>query len=75
MTDAGREKLTDQCNQFALRLRRIPRKAVRCEIYGTVAAVVDRAHALNIFRKVISPLIDANIAYEALNTLQERLDR
>ena len=68
------EKLMRQCNQFAGRMRQIPRKAVRCELYGTVHAVVDAKHVVNIFRKVVNPLVNPNIAYEAINILQDRLD-
>lgn len=67
-------KLTQQCNQFAGRMRAIPRKAVRCELYGTVRAVVDAKHVVNIFRKVINPSVNKNVAYEAINILQDRLD-
>lgn len=76
MTDAEKraEKLSNQCSDFALRMRRIPRLAVRCEVYGTVSATVDRRHALNIFRKVISAEVTPAIAYEAMCVLQERLD-
>lgn len=58
---------------FALRMNRIPRQIQRCEIYGTISAVVDQAHAKNIFRK-IDPLATQSEIYRAIVILQERLD-
>jgi len=59
--------------RFATGMRRIPRKALRCEVYGTVSVVVDRAHAINIFRKLF-PATNAQEHYIALMLLQDRLD-
>lgn len=54
-------------------MRDIPRKAVRCEIYGTITAAVDKTHAMNIIRKVV-PGITKTDCYTALCILQDRLD-
>ncbi len=71
----ARDRLSEDLVSFAWRMRTVPRKAQRCEIYGTVSAVVDRDHALNILRKAFPGYrIDAVIAYRAFNVLQERLD-
>lgn len=58
---------------FAQRMRRIPRKPLRCEFTGAVRAVVDERHARNIFKKV-APLASAAAIYDALAVLQDRLD-
>lgn len=59
--------------RFAASMDHIPRKAIRCEIYGTVTAVVDASHARNIFRKV-APAAASQAIYAALSILQDRLD-
>ncbi len=68
-----RQDMSDQASKFAHTMRSVPRKALRCEIYGTVSAVVDRKHAFNILAKVF-PGLTINEAYEALTILQDRLD-
>ena len=68
-----RPEMTDRAAQFAYNMRVIPRKAIKCEIYGTVTATVDRAHALNILKKVIAGLRNSE-TYDAMVILQERLD-
>lgn len=59
--------------KFAKSMRRIPRKAQRCDVYGTVSAVVDKRHALAIFRKV-APCATGPALYDAMVILQDRLD-
>lgn len=59
--------------QFAWNMRKIPRRAIRCEIYDTIRIVVDKRHATNIIRKVI-PTVTGPEIYDALVILQERLD-
>ncbi len=69
------ESLSNELQGFAYRMRSVPRKALRCEVYGTVTAVVDTDHALNIFRKVFPGYrVDKNVSYQALAILQNRLD-
>ena len=58
---------------FADRMNRIPRKVIRCEVYGTPRVVVDKRHATNIFLKVFPTATSVDI-YDALNILQDRLD-
>jgi hypothetical protein len=58
---------------FAQNMKRIPRKTARCELYGDVTVVLDRAHAKNILRKVY-PGASSAAVYTALCILQERLD-
>lgn len=73
-TDA-REHLSKDLEAFAWRMRQIPRKPLRCDVYGTVTATVDIDHALTIFRKVFPGYrIDKMVAYTALSVLQSRLD-
>ena len=62
-----------KAEQFAHRMTRIPRKALRCEVYGTVSVVVDQGHAKNILRKVVPTATSADL-YHALAILQDRLD-
>lgn len=59
--------------RFASTMTRIPRKVSRCEVYGTVRAIVDERHAHNIFRKV-APAATASAVYAACVILQDRLD-
>jgi hypothetical protein len=59
--------------KFAVRMRKIPRKVVRCDVYGTVAVAVDERHARNILRKVV-PTATSSEVYVALMIMQERLD-
>lgn len=59
---------------FAHRMGRIPRKAVCCEVYGTISVVVDRKHATNIFRKVFGHKATSAACCDALGILQDRLD-
>lgn len=68
-----RDRQDDRVVFFAWNMRRIPRKAVRCEVYGTVSAAVDERHARNIFAKV-APAASADALSEALSVLQHRLD-
>lgn len=69
------EKLSNDLEVFALRMRKIPRKAHRCEVSGEVTAIVDIDHALNIFRKVFPGYtITKTVAYRALCALQDILD-
>lgn len=70
---APRPEYAAQAVKFAQVMRRVPRRALRCDVYGTVSAVVDRAHALNILRKAI-PGLRASETYDALVVLQSRLD-
>ncbi len=59
---------------FAWRMKRIPRKAQRCQVYpDDVCAVVDQPHAKAIFKKLF-PTASGSATYDALNILQERLD-
>ena len=59
--------------RFASTMRQIPRTSVRCEVYGTVRAVVDERHVRNIFRKV-APAASQDAIYTALAILSDRLD-
>ena len=61
-------KVADFCSRMS-----VPRKALRCEVYGTVRAIVDKAHATNILKKVF-PTITSKDLYHALSALQNRLD-
>lgn len=63
----------EQVVAFAWRMRRIPRLAVRCVVYGTVSVAVDERHARNILRKVV-PQASSEAVYDALCAMQERLD-
>ena len=67
-SDADRKLL-----QFSGVMRRIPRSAVRCEIYGTVSAAVDQQAVKRIFYKV-SPCASRDAIYAATLILQDRLD-
>lgn len=58
--------------RFAERMNRIPRKAVRCKLYGTISVVLDRKHARNIFRKVF-PLATSEEILDALGVLEDRV--
>lgn len=58
---------------FVGRMRRIPRRALRCEIYGTVRAVLDDRAAARIFARV-SPAASRDAIYAARIVLQDRLD-
>lgn len=69
-TDAVSDKLV----AFAYRMNKIPRKALKCDVYGTVHVIVDQAHAMNIFNKVMGRKVTKTEAYAALGVLQERLD-
>lgn len=62
-----------KAEQFAERMHRIPRKPLRCEIYGTVRVVVDQNHAKNVIKKVVPTATEQDL-YEALHILQDRLD-
>ena len=70
---AARPEMSRRAAEFAAVMRTIPRRALRCEIYGTIAATVDRAHALNILKKAI-PGLRASETYDAMLGLQDRLD-
>lgn len=59
--------------RFASTMSRIPRRALRCDLYGTVSAVVDERHALNIFRK-LAPYASTSALNAACQILQDRLD-
>jgi hypothetical protein len=58
---------------FAERMRNIPHRPVRDDVYGDVTAVVDQKHARAIFRKV-APMATHDGVNAALQALQERLD-
>jgi hypothetical protein len=70
---SARPDMMDRAAKFAHNMRNIPRKPLRCEIYGTVTAVVDQKHAFNIIAKVL-PGIRPSETYEAMTVLQDRLD-
>ncbi len=70
---APRADMVDRAVAFATRMHSIPRKALRCEIYGTVTAVVDQRHAYNILAKVL-PGLRTSETYDAMVVLQDRLD-
>ncbi len=70
---APRSNMVVSASEFATRMHSIPRKALRCEIYGTVSAVVDQKHAFNILAKVL-PGLRASETYDAMVILQDRLD-
>lgn len=67
-TKADRDLLS-----FAARMKSVPRRAQKCDIYDTVTAVVDERHARNIFRK-IAPTASGPAIYTALAILSDRLD-
>lgn len=56
---------------FARRMN-APRRAVRCEVYGTVSVEVDRSHARNILRKVFPHILSTEM-HTALAILDERV--
>lgn len=60
------EAVSAEIVSFAQRMRSIPRKALRCEIYGTTRPIVDRTHAMNIFRKVFPGKANDITCYDAL---------
>lgn len=70
---APRSDMADKAVSFAYRMRSVPRRALRCEIYGTVTAAVDQRHAFNIMAKAI-PGLRASETYDAMVVLQDRLD-
>jgi hypothetical protein len=65
--------------KFAERMKRIPTKTQRCEVYGNATLIVDEVHAVNILchqrlvarraTKGNSPAVRA-----ALQVMQDRLD-
>ena len=59
--------------KFAERMNRIPRRALRCEIYGTVSVALDERHAANIIRKVF-PCATQSEIYAAMTVLHNRID-
>lgn len=59
--------------RFACVMSNIPRRALRCEIYGTVSAAVDTRAVTRIFGKV-SPAASHSAIHAALVILQDRLD-
>lgn len=58
---------------FASHMRTIPRRAIRCEIYGTISAAVDERAVTRIFTKV-APAASHSAIYAAKTVLQDRLD-
>lgn len=60
--------------RFAEHMKRIPRKALRCPVYGTMHVVVDEPHAKNIILKHGDPAATASDIYDAMRVLQDRLD-
>ncbi len=60
--------------KFALNMKKIPRKALRCEIYDTVSVVVDERHATNVLLKCGDPAATGSEIYRALIILQDRLE-
>lgn len=58
--------------RFASAMHGIPRRAIRCDVYGTVSVVVDERHARNILRRV-APTAAPSAVYDALCVLQDRL--
>lgn len=71
--ERARERYHEKVMGFVSRMRRIPRKAQRCELYGTVKAVVDERRAKNIIRKMF-PRVERGTLYEAMWAMQEALD-
>ena len=68
------DRLHDRVMDFAHnKMRKIPRLAQKCEIYGTTRAVVDANHATNILKKIF-PAATGPTIYYALHALQDRLD-
>ncbi len=58
---------------FAARMKRIPRKAVKCDMYdGVTYIVVDERHARNLLDKV-TPGASSVAMYDALVILRDRL--
>lgn len=53
---------------------RIPMRALRCDVYGTVRAVVDSGHAKNVILKHGDPAASGVELYRALAILQDRID-
>lgn len=62
-----------ELERFAMGMRRIPRKKVRCEIYGTVKFIVDEDRAKSIFLRAVPSATSGDI-YESIWILQERID-
>ena len=62
-----------KAEQFAWVMKKIPRRPLRDEIYGTVQAIVDQRHARNIILKAVPTATSTDI-HHALVILQDRLD-
>ena len=56
--------------RFVQNMRKIPKKVLRCDVYGTSKIVVDERHAKNILRKVF-PTISSSDLYHAVSLMGE----
>ncbi len=66
------DPMDSKAARFAERMTKVPRRTIRCDIYGTMSVVLDERHAANIIRKVVPCATQAEV-YAAMSILAERV--